>query len=135
MRKKVSLAEALRHAVFFFEYYHIAKHRIRTYKRCGRNMMYNALLVMIDVTSMYMLMADAADQIFLWTMISAAVGSGLLRTLAMKVSRCTMVERKSASSNAVRMQAATATLGLRIAPSMIRRYMTNSDSSRKAVCS
>ena len=109
--------------------------KARTYKRCGRNMMYIALLVMIDVISMYMLMADAADQIFLCTMTSATVGSGLPRRLAMKGSRDTIVERESASSNAVKMQAATATLGLRIAPSMIRRYMTNSDSSRKAVCS
>ena len=49
--------------------------------------MYIALLVMIDVTSMYMLMADEADQIFLCTMTSAAVGSGLPRRLAKKVSR------------------------------------------------
>ena len=49
--------------------------------------MYIALLVMIDVTSMYMLMADEADQIFLCTMTSAAVGSALPRRLAMKVSR------------------------------------------------
>ena len=91
--------------------------------------MYIALLVMIDVTSMYMLMADEADQIFLCTMTSTAVGWGLPRRLAMKVSRCTIVERKSASSNAVKMQAATATLGLRIAPSMIRRYMTKIASS------
>ena len=109
--------------------------KARTYKRCGRNMMYIALLVMIDVISMYMLMADAADQIFLCTMTSAAVGSGLPRSLAKKLSRCTIVERKNASSNAVKMQAATATLGLRIAPSMIRRYMTNTASSRVAPCS
>ena len=90
--------------------------------------MYIALLVMIDVTSMYMLMADEADQIFLCTMTSAAVGSGLPKRLAMKVSRWTIVERKSASSNAVKMQAATATLGLRIAPSINRRYVTNTAS-------
>ena len=95
-------------------------------------MMYNALLVIIDVTSMYMLIADDADHIFLCTMTSAAVGSGLPRSLAMKVSRCTIVERKIASSNAVKMQAATATLGLRMAPNMIRRYMTNTASSVKA---
>ena len=94
--------------------------------------MYIALLVMIDVTSIYMLIADAADQIFLCAMTSAAVGAGLPKRLEMKVSRCTIVERKSASSNAVKMQAATATLGLRIAPSMNRRYMTKIDSSRKA---
>ena len=49
--------------------------------------MYIVLLVMIDVTSVYMLIADAADQIFLCTMTSAAVGSALPRRLAMKVSR------------------------------------------------
>ena len=94
--------------------------------------MYNALLVMIDVISMYMLMATAADQIFLCTMISAAVRSAVPRSLEMKVSRCTIVERNSASSNAVKMQAITVTLGLRIAPNMIRRYIANTASSKKA---
>ena len=106
----------------------------RTYKRCGRNITYNVLLVMIDVISIYMLMADAADQSFLCTLTSAAVGSDFPRRLEMNISRYTIVERKSASSNAVKMQAATATLGLRIAPNMIRRYMTKIDSSRKGVC-
>ena len=104
----------------------------RTYKRCGRNITYNVLLVMIDVVSIYMLMADAADQSFLCTLTSAAVGSDFPRRLEMNISRYTIVERKSASSSAVKMQAATATLGLRIAPSMIRRYMTNTASSWKA---
>ena len=97
--------------------------------------MYIALLVRMDVISMYMLMADEADQTFLWVSTSAGVGSGLPRSLAKSVSRYTIVERSSASSNEVRMQAAIATLGLRIAPSMMRRYRTNAVSSRKAVAS
>ena len=50
-------------------------------------MMYIPRLVRMEVISMYMLIADAADQIFLFRMSSATLGSFWPRSLEKRLSR------------------------------------------------